>query len=633
MNVAILWHMHQPDYRDNDGYFRMPWTFLHAIKDYYDMPHIASLFDVKVTFNITPILMEQLQDYIRHGYRKDIYLSLLAKPVAELQQEQKERLLQLCKTARFATMVAPYPRFVELYHKGSLDDQEFLDVEVWFLLSWSGNYLKSSDPLIKELLQKTSFTHEEKIALLDRLVAFLPKILPLYASLQRQGRIALSTTPYTHPILPLLLDIHVAKEANPATTLPQDSVSLQEDAKLHIQKAITLYQEHFGSSPRGMWPAEGAVDEASLALYKEAGIRWIATDEAILRKSGETDPYQAYERDGVSIFFRDHTLSDLIGFTYRNYPADQAVQDFLSRLPKDGTAFVILDGENAWEFYPKNGLEFLEHLYVALEKRSTITFDEAAELPKKELSHLAPGSWIYGDFSTWIGDEEKNRAWELLFEAKRDALRHGGDTPQIREHFLRAEASDWFWWYGEGHYTEFAYEFDALFRSHLIAVYQELGIAPPANLLVPILGAHELHALINEPQNPITPVIDGKVTSFFEWLGSGYVDESSFDAMQSNSVVRKIFWGEDSEALYFRLDPASAGNYDIKLYFDQKQVPIAKIAQDAIIEIAVDKSMCPGRNFEVRFEIYEGDRLLQIAPTTTRLFVTIGKSYAQNWFI
>ncbi len=630
MSVAILWHMHQPDYRDEQGVFFMPWVFLHAIKDYYDMPYIAIQYNVKLTFNLTPILLEQLQCYIQKGPLNDRFLSLLLKHPSRLEQTERDFVQKICKTVQFETMVKPLPYFAKLFEKKEYSHEEFIDLEVWFLLAWCGNYLRRNDPMIGQSLQKKSFGQEEKERLVDQLFAFLPKIVPFYNELFQKGSIALSTTPYTHPILPLLLDIHVAKEANPNTFLPMDGLSLKDDAIMHIKKAKEIYKTHFGQNPKGFWPAEGAVDEKSVKLYKEHGIEWIATDEAILKKSGGDDPHAIYEYDGVKIFFRDHTLSDLIGFVYRHFDAKEAAEDFMKRIQKD--TFVILDGENAWEYYPQNGLPFLQSLYERLQTIETFTFDEATQKSSNKLSRLAPGSWIYGDFNTWVGDEEKNRAWDLLFQTKRDFYHHPSDDLRIQQHFLDAEASDWFWWYGEGHYTEYAKEFDKLFRNHLIQIYKILGLSVPKDLLSPIVGSHTIHTYINEPKEYIYPIIDGRITSFFEWLGSGYLDERG-DTMQSNELVQRIFWGENEESLFFRLDSQRPKELDVTIYFDEETVTPDAIAKDEIIEIEISKKSLHSQKFEVRFEILENGKIVQILPSLTRLFIQIGNDYAKNWFV
>ncbi|WP_148224943.1 glycoside hydrolase family 57 protein [Nitratifractor salsuginis] len=637
MNLVLLWHMHQPDYRDESGRFIMPWVFLHAIKDYYDMPWLLSRSKAKASFNLTPILIEQLDTYIAKGPQSDRFLSLWLKDPARLSADERDFVVQLCKSAQYETMVKPLPSFDALYSQEEYSDEELVNLECCFLLSWCGPWLREKDATVKKLLPQERFDAKDKEALLDALFDFLPEILPFYDSLRKKGQITLSTTPYSHPILPLLIDIHTAELADPSTPLPPDGLSLASDAKLHLQKAKEIYRSHFGSDPVGMWPAEGAVDPQSAELFQEAGIRWIATDQAILQKSGGSDPYRVYDYRGLKLFFRDHELSDLIGFSYRTLPAERAVEDFRRRLAeKKGTLFVILDGENAWEYYPNNGREFLEKFYAMIEEFAPLTCDEAAALPAKKLERLAPGSWIDGTFRTWIGDEEKNRAWELLFQTRRD-VRHLGKEkdPQILAHFLAAEASDWFWWYGEGHYTEFAREFDRLYRDHLISIYELMGLPAPRDLLRPIVGSHTIHNIVNEPKAPIQPVIDGRVTSFFEWVDAGMIDERhSGGSMQNSSdVVERIFWGSDGEYFYFRLDAENPKELELKLFFDEEEIRPERMAAEKIIEIAVAKKGLEKRGYEVRFEISADGKILATLPSSARLFVNPDENYAQNWFV
>ncbi len=393
-NLVLYFHMHQPDYRKK-GIFFMPWVFLHSIKDYYDMPYIASKYNVKVNFNLTPILIEQINEYIKNGIKADKFLTLFVKHPNELNENEKNYLLKILKS--LTSKMINSERLKELFLKDSFSDGEFIDFEVLFLLSWCGGYLKSQD-FIKEFLNKKSFKNEDKKILVDYLLKFLEKILPFYKKLQNKEKISVTTTPYTHPILPLLIDINVAKKANPATSLPQNPLSLKDDAILHIKKAKEIYKSVFGKYPFAFWPAEGAVDEESVKLYKNENIKLIATDEAILKKSGFNDIYKIYEFNDVKIIFRDHTLSDLIGFSYKNFDAKSAADDFYKRIQKRGIISVILDGENAWEYYENNGIDFLNELYKRLEKVNTLSLKEVLNLESKKLNYLSPGSWIYGDF-------------------------------------------------------------------------------------------------------------------------------------------------------------------------------------------------------------------------------------------
>ncbi|MCK4441659.1 MAG: glycoside hydrolase, partial [Sulfurovaceae bacterium] len=334
--------------------------------------------------------------------------------------------------------------------------------------SWCGAYLKKD---LKNFINKKRYTQSDKEYLFTHLTDFIKTILPYYKKLADHGTISLFTTPYSHPILPLLLDMNNAKYANPNTKLPSNPISLKDDAIRHIQKAKNIYQESFDTGTKGLWPAEGAVDEESLTLYHKQGIKYIATDEAILHKSGEMNHHRVYNKNGVMIFFRDHGLSDLIGFKYRFMDEDEAVEDFVSKLLEDAeVTSVIVDGENAWEFYQNGGFQFLEKLYIKLQDKMIKAEDIKIE-QTQPLDRLVSGSWIYANFNTWVGDDEKNKAWEYLFKAKALYSKEGIKNFDIDEKFLLAECSDWFWWYGEGHHTDFAKEFDELFRRHLIDIY------------------------------------------------------------------------------------------------------------------------------------------------------------------
>ena len=322
LNLCFFWHMHQPDYRDGSGVMTMPWVFLHAIKDYYEMPWLLSRHKgLKATFNITPPLIEQLNLY-SDPLKNDYFLSLWQKDPSELGEEESTWLIKTCKSTQYETMIKPIDYLDTLYHYEHLNDADLIDFEMLFMLAWCGNYLRMENSLVKALFQKgKGFTQKDKNDLLQELCDFVESILPFYAKLHKEGIISLSTTPYNHPILPLLLDMQNAKRANAHTTLVENPLSLREDAIEQVERSIALYEETFGLKPTGFWPAEGAVDEESIAIYKEHGISWIATDEAILFRSLEDDMrenlYKRYVYDGMTIGFRDHGLSDLIGFNYR----------------------------------------------------------------------------------------------------------------------------------------------------------------------------------------------------------------------------------------------------------------------------------------------------------------------------
>jgi len=671
LKLSFLWHMHQPDYVDEKGIMYMPWVFLHGIKDYYDMPWLLSKFPkLKATFNLTPTLIRQIRLYEKHGYEKDRFLMLLHREVSTLNPEEKGYLVKICRSAPFETMVKPLERYAALYHKEHFEENELLDLEVLFLLSWCGNYLRQNSTVVQRLMPKeTAYTQKDKEELLDTLLKFIPQILPFYGTLLQSGKISLSTTPYNHPILPLLIDMQTAAVSNPKTVLPKDPLSLEQDAHRQVDKAIELYTEVFGRKPTGLWPAEGAVDEKSLHLYRDSGIRWVATDEEILFRTLKNNEknlsHQCYEYDTVFIAFRDHSLSDSIGFRYRYMSEEEAVKDFMGRLGEigkqdpDANVFVIVDGENAWEFYRNNAMDFFLTLYDAVSKSRTVamqSFDEAAEAKRQTLPSLHPGSWIYGTFDTWAGQSEKNRAWELIYQTKRETAASyrnlDKDTQAaVDEHFLASECSDWFWWYGEDHFSDFLSEFDMLFRSHLIAAYELCDMPVPTNLYLNIFNERKAVRSQTRPQSPLSVEVDGKESSFYEWLGAGMVDESRmFSTMDgAKRIVQKLYYGENETLMYFRLD-VDVEQFlkmykEVKLHFkelpDVIVLPVADhYEQDGltlvckdIVEFSIDKKHCQKKSgLHLQLEITDKQNRSEFVPIFGEIEVCFN-DYSKNWFI
>ncbi len=664
--------MHQPDYRGSDGVMTMPWVFLHAIKDYYEMPWLVSRYPgLKATFNITAPLIEQLNLY-SDPLKNDYFLSLWEQHPSKLESKDRVSLVKTCKSTQFDTMVRPFPRYVSLYHQEDLDDEELIDLEVLFILSWCGNHLRETNSVVKRLIKKgEGFLQADKKVLLKSLCTFVATILPFYAKLQKKGVISLSTTPYNHPILPLLLDIENARRANAHTPLPDHPVSLREDALEQVDRSIALYEETFGRKPTGFWPAEGAVDEASVAIYKERGLKWIATDEAILFRSLDdatrSDLYSPYRFNDVTIGFRDHALSDLIGFTYRFKSGDEAAEHFMQTLEpialehENATVFVILDGENAWEFFDDNAYPFFNALYQRFSDVSwcrTVTMDEVAEgknIPV--LDRLAPGSWINGEFNTWSGHQEKNRAWELIYQTRRDVNNYSGpisDAVQekITYHFLAAECSDWFWWYGDDHVTDFAFEFDALFREHLITIYRLLEMHAPSDLYEPIMTHKSSVSFMLKPHGFITPVVDGRESSFFEWLNGGSIDETRlFSTMDRvRGPIDKIYYGQSKEAVFLAFE----GEIET-LYYEKSLLQViieetgekltfqldhdygddrVTFAIDERIELALQRPLFKSNSIvHLRFEIVQGTQIVQTMPGYGSLKIDLDETFAKNWFV
>jgi len=678
LELSFLWHMHQPDYRDKSGTMRMPWVFMHAIKDYYDMPWMLSKFgSLKASFNITPPLIEQLHLY-KEPLKNDYFLSLWYKDPSQLTEDERNWLIKLCKSANFEMMVKPNPYYLELYYREKLSDSELIDLEILFMLAWCGPYLRLHSDVIQLLLKKRSkFTTDEKKELFDILIKFVEGILPFYASLQIKGQISISTTPYNHPILPLLIDMENVKRANPKSNPPSNSVSLYDDAREQIRRSVNLYRETFGHEPVGFWPAEGSVDEASVPLYKEFGIKWIATDEQILLKSLALDDdtpkdrtaiYQPYQKDGLAIFFRDHGLSDLFGFEYRYKTPAQAVTHFIASLERiaksdnkeQKSVFVILDGENAWEYYQSNGYAFFMYLYEELTNLPwcrMIDMDTISKRPNiTPLNHLASGSWINGDFNTWSNHPEKNRAWELIFATYHEYTNHkdkldSSIQEEIRTHFLAAQCSDWFWWYGDDHTTEFALEFDELFRGHLISVYRLMEKDVPIWLFEPIIECGERASFFQPIRNTISPPLRRGSGDFFDWLGAGSVYEDRiFSAMdRRRGPIKKLNFGFDAYNIYIafygdidKLHQATliitSKTFELSLEINKNgdfhRYGTYSLRVDSHIELSINREVFASEmSPTLLFEFRESDTIIQTLPGYGSLEIDLTKDYTNNWFI
>jgi alpha-amylase/alpha-mannosidase (GH57 family) len=626
--IAFLWHMHQPDYGDaQTGEIYLPWTRLHAAKDYYDMGGLVEgVPGLHLTINMVPSLMDQLIAY-GNGTAKETYAALTAKNAASLNEREKVFLLRAFFQLPWKQMVFPYPRYKDLLDKrGQPDEQggfapavkryatrDYRDLQVWFNLSWCGQELRR-DPEVASLFRKgQDFTEGEKLRLLKIQNEFAGRVLPLYRRLMEHQGIELSVSPYYHPILPLLCDIRSAREAIPNVPLPLNPFFFPDDAHEHLQRARKGYLEMFGRAPKGMWPSEGSISDTALRLARGNGLQWLASDDGVLWNSLQREQpftgalsarirYSAHlwgeGSEGPCLFFRDHALSDLIGFTYSNWPPEHASADFIKRLreihrmlPDDGRHYVvpvILDGENAWEHYPQNGTEFLHLLYRSLTESGdlrTVTFSEFLDLePQREhLRSVVAGSWIYGNLATWIGHREKNSAWEALAAARQflnsqkpRESQSSGFAKAFQE-IMIAEGSDWFWWYGDDHQTENAAEFDSLFRNHLKNVYRLIGVAYPSNLDVPIKRL-DSGSTFRNPLHTITPTLDGKVTNYFEWLSAGMAVPGAGESMhRADRFLEKVFFGYDISRFYLRLDLLQAKQrafppqHQIHIHFEAPQ--------------------------------------------------------------
>lgn len=630
LHVAFMWHMHQPYYREADtGHCFMPWVRLHATKDYLFIPTLLREYPaVKGNFNLVPSLIKQINQY--NAGASDTALDLSRRPPSELTRKDRIALLHTFFMANAENMILPYPAYAELYaRRGNslkdedlecrlplFSDQDFMDLQTWYNLVWIDPLVRARTPELQALIEKgKGFTEEDKQKVLAAQAAMLQEVIPLYRDMQESGQIEVSTTPFYHPILPLLCDTETAREAMMHIQLPE-RFSHPEDALEQLIRARRYYEESFGRPPAGMWPSEGSVSPQAAQLIAATGIQWIATDEEILaeslqRYSGEswdktTHLYRPYrlplpEGESLQMVFRDHWLSDQIGFVYQSWNPQDAVDHFLQRLrdirqslsgqPGPHLVSVILDGENAWEYYPGNGEEFLRRLFDGLSQADDLVTvrigDYLRDHPaERTLPRIFSGSWINHNFRIWIGHPEDNTSWDYLSRTRQDLVewqrdhmdeKHADARKTAWEAIYTAEGSDWNWWYGDDHSSSLDMEFDQLYRAQLSAVYRAIGKAVPEFLLLPIRKVQFLPGTIVSPTAFLSPRIDGLVSDYYEWLNAGYVDaKGTGGAMHqiAESVFRSVHFGFDLDRLYLRIDFAgtwlqehAVENYELSLRF------------------------------------------------------------------
>ncbi|HET6464823.1 MAG TPA: glycoside hydrolase family 57 protein [Nitrospiria bacterium] len=602
LRIAFLWHHHQPYYKDPlTGEYALPWVRLHAVRAYHDMAALLKDFpEVRVTVNLVPSLLLQLQDY-EEGRAKDLFLERTLKPAAELEPEEQQFLLRYFFMANWETMVKPWPRYHDLLRRrGARGDEDSLrdaaeqfgpkdyrDLQVLFNLAWFGFKAMEQSPMLQEFRRKgREFTEAEKTELIGCQQDVLRRVIPLYRDLESAGQIELTTSPFYHPILPLLYDTEIARRCMPHAILPE-RFQAPEDARAQILRAVEFHAQRLGRRPLGCWPSEGSVCPEIVPLLAEAGIRWFATDEEVLLQSMPTRSrlealYRPYltEFGGreLAIVFRDKDLSNLISFTMGNMDPRAAVDEFFKRFQvihdavagqnEPSLATIILDGENPWENYPEGGKAFLTELYGRLsvsDRFRTVRITDAIESrpPEQRIGRLYSGSWIHHDFDIWIGSEEENQAWDYLNRTRRalgpflnDAAVPAARREAAKEALYAAEGSDWFWWYGDDFSSAHDEVFDRLFRNHLAGAFRHLGREVPEYLSRPIIHLHPFkHA--DEPVNFIRPTLDGKRTTYFEWQGAGCYDATRRSTRFGEELlVSAICYGFDLEQCYLRIDPA-----------------------------------------------------------------------------
>ncbi|MFH1531863.1 MAG: glycoside hydrolase family 57 protein [Pseudomonadota bacterium] len=590
VKLVLLWHMHQPPYEDPLlGEFVMPWSLVHGMRDYLDMPALCRELGAPATFNLVPSLLKQMDRYAT-GKLRDRFLAVTLTPPSQLSDAERAFLVSNFFELRQETMVRPYPRYRELARRALMagdtegrwrvfSEADLRDLQVWYFLTWTGETLRE-DPVVTALLEKgRDFSDQDKRDLQKTVMAFLGRIEPFYREGMAAGEIEVSFSPLYHPILPLLVGTEAAQAADPGCPMPLARFRYPQDAQAQIHLAKAEMSLRMGQPLRGVWPPEGSVSPEVVRMLSLEGVEWIATDSEILARSegtgmGDGALYRPWKFEGVTCFFRDHRLSDLIGFVYSKWDPHEAAAHFIGELMDIGDRFpegdapvvtVALDGENAWEHYDCGGYRFLRIFYETLLASDRVELTTPSRLLDAgqecgTLEKLATGSWINGNFSTWIGDPVKNRAWEILTAARRTLEQWLEDTdpdPETRTRIMdqvyRAEASDWFWWFGEGHSSSFDMEFDQLFRHHVKALYEAMGLEAPPDLDFPLSRPRETTAVLL-PSHRIAPALTGRVDNYYKWQGAGLVTLVQGSIHKARPMLTSLRFGWDDHRLYLSLD-------------------------------------------------------------------------------
>ncbi len=613
IRVVVLWHQHQPFYKDLvTGEYRLPWVRLHALKDYYGMVKLLEEFpNVHQTFNLVPSLLTQIQDYAA-GSAHDPFLDVASRPARDLTADERRFALQYLFQANPVHLIGRYPRYAELWERmqgsGATPEraekyfqlQDFTDLQVLSQIAWFDEFFLQ-EPEIAQLVRKgRGFSLEEQKFVISHQRELIGKVIPAHVEAARKGRIEISTSPFYHPILPLLCDTNEGAVSTHGLSLPQNRFRHPDDAREQLQRGLDLHETVFGVRPRGVWPSEGSVSEEVFSIAGDLGVQWMATDEGVLSRTlgmsfmrdgrGRLPDAAAeklynihhYENRQTSmhLLFRDHAISDQIGFVYSGMTPQEAAAHLVRNIKESAEAVlrkgndavlpIILDGENAWEYYPESGREFLRRFYDALQNDSSMeaaTVSEAIERHRNfsPLHSVAPGSWIHANFNVWIGAQEDNRSWDYLHHARNfyaQAAPHVSEQQRnlALEELFVAEGSDWNWWYGPEHHSANDREFDELYRKHLSNVYQALGATPPDYLAQPIMGGTVQPLLVSQTHY-IHPRITGEMIRYFEWMGAAhYTADRRSGAMHGKVfLLEAVYAGIDEKNVYGRMDFAGQG--------------------------------------------------------------------------
>ena len=596
LSIAFYWHMHQPVYQlTPEGDFLMPWVRLHAVKDYLDMVTLLEKFkNIKLNFNLVPVLLDALIAYGEKGFH-DLHSRISIKDTDDLDDNDKEFILNNFFDANYQTMIFPHEEYNKLYQKRisnpecTLDiftEQEYSDLMAYFNLVWFSPSHKNKYPELRKLIKKgKNYDKNDREKIIEIQRDIIRKIIPAYKKFAQKNKIEITTSPYYHPILPILLDINDIKKSF-TQDLPVD-LKMELDAKLQTELALNRIEELFGKRPKGIWPSEHCVSPKMLDMLQNLGVEWSISDEGILSSSIDfefvrdfkgylEDPYyllKTYEyKNGLKMIFRDAIIPNLISFEYPNHDAQIAANDLYDRIKvaqgklltspdQEHLITIAMDGENCWENYPQDGFTFLKTLYKLIEEDKTletVLISEYLEREKihKPLAKIHAGSWINRNFKLWIDEPLKNLAWTYVKQVRDDFSKFVKENPlnpnieNARRELFICEGSDWFWWYGEPNDSGRDNIFDYLFREHLKNIYFYLGIEPPTYLDTPLISA--ITKPSRYPKGEITPHMTGSDLKDDTWLNAGCIDIPDGPLLSESKFFDRICFGYDKENLYLR---------------------------------------------------------------------------------
>lgn len=600
LSLGIYWHMHQPVY-ELEGTYLMPWVRLHAVKDYLDMILVLEKFPkLKLNFNIVPALLDSIIDYAENNVQ-DIHSELTVMDTDNLSDDEKSFIINNFFNTKFETMVYKNETYRNLYQKRfakenfsiyDFNAQEYADLMAVFNLVWIDPTHFERYPRLKELWDKQyCYTKDDRIEILDIQKQIIREIIPAFRKYINEGRIELTTSPYYHAILPILIDAKSSAKTGLTSMGLPERLGMGDDAKIQIKTALDRIEEIFGVRPKGMWPPELCIGPKTLEVFTHEGIEWTISDEGILSssinfdfvrdfKGNVNDPYHLLKvynyqtkSSNIDVIFRERSIPHLINFEYAGINAQMAAGDLYEKIKTiqnkllvspDETHLLTIaaDCENCWENYQNDGYEFLNNVYSLIENDDTIETVLISDYikqdkHKKNLKKIYSGSWIDKTFQYWIGEPEKNKAWAALKNTKDDynsfkkANKNHPNLNDAKKEILIAEGSDWFWWYGEPNNSGQDFLFDYMFRERLKNVYTLLGMTPPEYLNNSIITKIEVPFKL--PKRPVTPKMDGSISSSDDWYNAGIISMLDGPVYRENKNVDKIEFGCDNTNIYFRL--------------------------------------------------------------------------------